>query len=514
MSKDLEFASGRARPFIIWTLCRTGGTNLATALFARAPFPDAQHEPFNRDRQYGPIVAQWLKTENQLQLNYELDKICREGTTIKHCLETVPQPVTNALIESAIKHDYRHVFLYRKEPLGRLLSLHFARATGIWGPQSQITPVADVLPIEQTPLAVDELAEHERSCVKQLEAAWAKLRAAGQSPIVVAFEELYEAKDMTSAQQTVIQILEFLGIDGELEDDRVFARGLITGGDQGTRSKYLTIPKVNELSAALKSVPRFRGGQQKEADDMPNVSVDSTTWQEHSTEEVEFWTKWISSSGSKWPEDYKRRVTGQFPVPPFIEDELSRSGAVIGSDVRILDVGSGPLSYLCGVSEKYKIDLTAIDPLADEYNKIIDDHSITPPVRVRRGYVEELGSLFAPNQFDLVWCCNALDHAIDPIVGLLSLLRVSKPQGCLLLLFHPNEAAGSRYSGLHQWNFDLVDGHYIIERLDQRVNVTELVRPACNIEAQKMKGKAGEKDRIRVRLQKKADINLTQLLMK
>lgn len=40
--------SANVKPFIIWTLQRTGGTNLAQRLVELSGLKGAQHEPFNK----------------------------------------------------------------------------------------------------------------------------------------------------------------------------------------------------------------------------------------------------------------------------------------------------------------------------------------------------------------------------------------------------------------------------------------------------------------------------------
>lgn len=46
-----------------------------------------------------------------------------------------------------------------------------------------------------------------------------------------------------------------------------------------------------------------------------------------------------------------------------------------------------------------------------------------------------------------------------------------KMDGVLMLYHNPNEAESEAYSGFHQYNFDVVDGRFIIWRGDQRWDV-------------------------------------------
>ena len=52
-----------SRPFIVWTMQRTGGTALAQTLMGLSEHPAAEHEPFNwaqdKPREFWPNVETW-----------------------------------------------------------------------------------------------------------------------------------------------------------------------------------------------------------------------------------------------------------------------------------------------------------------------------------------------------------------------------------------------------------------------------------------------------------------------
>jgi hypothetical protein len=72
---------------------------------------------------------------------------------------------------------------------------------------------------------------------------------------------------------------------------------------------------------------------------------------------------------------------------------------------------------------------------------------------------------------------NALDHAFDPLEGILQLLHVTKPGGFVLLRHAQNEGVVGKFRvGLHQWAFDVDDStppHFIVWNDVVRVDVTE-----------------------------------------
>src|SRR5687767_10672415 len=104
------------RAFIIWTLQRTGGTNLARRLFERASLVEAArekvqepgsigakwlgavasqwsfHEPFNygkKSRIFGPVTERWVTTNDRQALDTALAEICSLRIGLKHCVEMV-----------------------------------------------------------------------------------------------------------------------------------------------------------------------------------------------------------------------------------------------------------------------------------------------------------------------------------------------------------------------------------------------------------------------------------------
>lgn len=124
-----------------------------------------------------------------------------------------------------------------------------------------------------------------------------------------------------------------------------------------------------------------------------------------------------------------------------------------GSVVRVLDVGSGPLTHVGTASEQWRIELVAVDPLADEYRALLEEFGLAWDVGAPRyGEAETLADAFSENSFDLVYCRNALDHARDPLLGISQMVRVCKAGGAVFLAHITNNGRKRRYHGLHQWD--------------------------------------------------------------
>jgi SAM-dependent methyltransferase len=208
---------------------------------------------------------------------------------------------------------------------------------------------------------------------------------------------------------------------------------------------------------------------------MSNVT---SRWEAGKGPEVGFWEHYLRTKGSKWPEEFESNLN---PEQPLQEHVTRLIDAPPGAEVSILDAGAGPLSQVGKRWEGRKVKLTAVDPLADEYDRILTEVGIVPPVRTQRGEVEQLTELFPTNHFDLVHMRNALDHSYDPLRGIWQMLAVVKPGCCVLLLHHANEAEGAGYEGLHQWNLCAESSHFVVWNRETRFSVNDSLGDAARI---------------------------------
>jgi SAM-dependent methyltransferase len=126
---------------------------------------------------------------------------------------------------------------------------------------------------------------------------------------------------------------------------------------------------------------------------------------------------------------------------------------------RIIDVGSGPVSYLLNFVRQNsdRFELTAVDALADEYAEIMEEFRCDVP-RNTACYAEELDKYFQPEIFDIVFCSNSLDHTIDIAKSLENMSFVLKDDGFIYLLCNINEKDRTAGDGMHYHNLNLIDG--------------------------------------------------------
>ncbi|MBZ4421265.1 bifunctional 2-polyprenyl-6-hydroxyphenol methylase/3-demethylubiquinol 3-O-methyltransferase UbiG [Myxococcus sp. RHSTA-1-4] len=241
------------------------------------------------------------------------------------------------------------------------------------------------------------------------------------------------------------------------------------------------------LHAALADLPTsIQGDTNSVAPAVPQQAAEPShakvAWTEGLPSEIAFWDNWFKTQGGVWSEDYKTRLNPDTPLQQTVEDYLpDPAGDAIQE---ILDVGSGPLTMLGKRSDRRKFRITAVDPLADAYDRIMAKHGVVPPVRTSWCHGELLTTRFAPDTFDLVWAQNSLDHSYEPVRIIEQALVVTKPGGYVALSHARNEALNGNWDGLHQWNFDHEGGDFIIWNRQGRVNVSKLLQSRAEIRTQ------------------------------
>ncbi|HWN95605.1 MAG TPA: class I SAM-dependent methyltransferase, partial [Methylomirabilota bacterium] len=177
-------------------------------------------------------------------------------------------------------------------------------------------------------------------------------------------------------------------------------------------------------------------------------------------DELSFWENALRDSGRNWyPGEFEERTNAQLEVQSFIRELVP---AEPGAVVRLLDVGAGPLTRLGKKWEDRFVEILAVDPLAKEYDAILNKLEIVPPVRTTFALAEDLESAFPPDSFDLAYASNALDHCRDPLQAIRQMVRVVKPGSHVYLWHFANVGVAECYTGLHQWNFEIKQGDFVI----------------------------------------------------
>ncbi|HYF45822.1 MAG TPA: methyltransferase domain-containing protein [Acidimicrobiales bacterium] len=189
------------------------------------------------------------------------------------------------------------------------------------------------------------------------------------------------------------------------------------------------------------------------------VGAHRAAWRLGLADEVDFWDRYLGTGGLDWPEEFADRVDPQReltgPVADLVRD-------VPYDPVRVLDVGSGPLSAFAGAVPGRAVELVAVDPLADRYAALCARHGVPTHVRPTVARVEALTDVLPLAQFDVVVARNALDHSDDPVRGVTEMLAVTRPGGWLYLEHAEREGQNRRYRGLHHWDLWAEDGRPLV----------------------------------------------------
>lgn len=175
---------------------------------------------------------------------------------------------------------------------------------------------------------------------------------------------------------------------------------------------------------------------------------------ERSEEDASVAQRWVETGEVRWSWDEPVQLCARLA-------DLRAEVASSYGPPRVLNTGSGPLApgpLDCGEQgfpQLGSVPVFASDGLARFYLKVFDDLDVRPPRVSLQCPVEELRECFPSNHFDVVHMRNALDHTMDPLLGIRQMLEVVRPGGWLLLRHARNEGSpGAFQVGLHQWSFD------------------------------------------------------------
>lgn len=210
----------------------------------------------------------------------------------------------------------------------------------------------------------------------------------------------------------------------------------------------------------------------------------------------------MRTHGAFWRNKYARRLRADTALDDQAASLLPIN--VPAREIKILDVGSGPLPGLGVTHNGERLAVMGADPLAKAYQRMYQEFNVTPPIPMKLAFAEDLTAFFQKNEFDLVVCQNALDHTFDPWRALRQMIEVSKPDGFVLLRHARNEAENEGYSGLHQWNLDVSpDCDFIIWNKYSSLNVNQLLANQVRIRLLK-----SSPQHIVVTLSKKPEVTL------
>ena len=183
--------------------------------------------------------------------------------------------------------------------------------------------------------------------------------------------------------------------------------------------------------------------------------------------EARFWHSYFG--GSEGAADLERRLDTRLGLQDYVVRWLDPAA----ESASILDVGAGPLTTLGKVWENHRLEITAVDLLGDEYDSLLEELEIDPPVRTIACPTEQLEPRFGQNRFDLVHTENALDHHADVVGAIEQMLSVVKVGGRIVMLHARNEGERRGYQGLHQWNLAIEGDDYVAWNPEVRTSIRD-----------------------------------------
>lgn len=202
------------------------------------------------------------------------------------------------------------------------------------------------------------------------------------------------------------------------------------------------------------------------------LGLSKLVWRMSLPSEVHFWDDYIRTCGQccEAADEFAFRISPDSELQTWLQELLPKPE---DAALKFLDVGAGPLTWIGKKWGARRIQITALDPLADSYNKILDHYGLNPPVRTAAIAGEDLLKVFPVDSFDLAFARNSLDHSYDVPQVIKNMVSVTKPGGIVFLWHAQNEGERYNYQGLHQWNFRKEGDALIVWRMQTSFNVNE-----------------------------------------
>lgn len=206
----------------------------------------------------------------------------------------------------------------------------------------------------------------------------------------------------------------------------------------------------------------------------------ASSWRRGVIDELSFWENWIDNKGGQWADDFENRLTAK-PVVKWLENLLPTSNNNEEDIIKIIDVGSGPISKIGNFIEGKNVSIYATDLLADFYNKRLALNNIKPIVPVCFSYSEFLNNVFPKNNFDLVTCNDTIDETYSPIHSLIEMVKICRIGGVIFISSKHNNAERCDYIGNHIWNIGRIKNDFILWNTTFHINISSLFKDIAEI---------------------------------
>ena len=143
-------------------------------------------------------------------------------------------------------------------------------------------------------------------------------------------------------------------------------------------------------------------------------------WRLAQSAELKWWQRYLRHKPTKEYLEWKKNYWTSF---------LEQIKIGVNPSEHVLDAGCGPAGLFIILKDN-KVD--ALDPLLEAYERKLDHFSMEQYPSVRF-FNQSLESFEAPQQYDTVFCLNAINHVADLKSCFYQLNKLTKPGGRLIL---------------------------------------------------------------------------------
>lgn len=155
---------------------------------------------------------------------------------------------------------------------------------------------------------------------------------------------------------------------------------------------------------------------------------------------------------------------------PGIRDVLFDLKKKFNVDIlETLEIGSGPNSNLSYWVDKNLIRVTAIDPLAHIYRKLMKRLNYSYPIVPIKLKGENLLKNFKKESFHIIFAQNSLDHAEDPLKCFRNGYLLLKKGGLFFVCSNIREGSRKFWTGMHKYDIYIEDDELFLENQKGKV---------------------------------------------
>jgi len=146
-----------------------------------------------------------------------------------------------------------------------------------------------------------------------------------------------------------------------------------------------------------------------------------------------------------------RKSSDAFPKK-ILEILFNMKHQLKSKKLKVLEIGTGPVSNLAYFVDKGIFKVIGIDPLAEIYKNIMRKLNYTYPIIPLNIKCENLLNYFKKPCFDLVYALNSIDHTENSVKCIKNAYKLLKKGGILFLCSNIKEGSRNYWTGLHKYD--------------------------------------------------------------